>query len=79
MPQQFIAGQSIYSYKLFLQGSISIAGIVFKPAALATLYDLPTYEYTEERIDLLKVFKKNIIEEFTKKISGADASGKAKC
>jgi len=78
VPQQFIAGQSIYSYKLFLHGSISIAGIVFKPAALATLYDLPTYEYTEERIDLLKVFKKNIIEEFAKKISGADASGKAK-
>src|SRR5690349_12300467 len=39
VPKQFIAGQSIYSYKLFLHGNISIAGIVFKPAALATLYD----------------------------------------
>ena len=78
VPQQFIAGQSIYSYKLFLHGNISIAGIVFKPAALATLYDLPTYEYTEERITLLQVFKKNIIEEFTQKISVADVSGKAK-
>lgn len=56
VPKTFIAGQAIYSYKLFLNGNISIAGIVFKPAGLATLFDLPVYEYTEERIDLNKVF-----------------------
>ncbi len=62
VPRQFIAGQAIYSYKLFLDGDISIAGIVFKPAALATLFDLPVYEYTEERIELNKVFRKNFVD-----------------
>jgi AraC-like DNA-binding protein len=57
VPKAFIAGHAIYSYKLFFNGVISIAGIVFKPAALATLFNLPTYEYTEERHDLNRVFK----------------------
>jgi hypothetical protein len=39
VPKQFLAGQSIYSYKLFLNGNISLAGIVFKPAAFATPED----------------------------------------
>jgi AraC-like DNA-binding protein len=72
VPRQFIAGQSIYSYQLFLNGNIYIAGIVFKPAALATLFHLPTYEYTEERISLHKVFKKTSIE----KIAGGLLSAK---
>jgi len=61
VPGQFVSGQSIYSYKLFLNGNISLAGIVFKPAGLATLFDLPVYEYTEERIDLNLVFKPAIV------------------
>jgi AraC-like DNA-binding protein len=78
VPKQFIAGQSIYSYKLFLNGKISIAGIVLKPAALATLFNLPTYEYTEERIDLRKVFKENFVDEFAKNIANADVLEKVK-
>lgn len=68
VPLQFIAGQSIYSYKLFLAGNIGFAGIVFKPAALATLFDLPMYDYTEERVDLYKVFRKEIIDSYAGKI-----------
>src|SRR5690242_15632083 len=64
VPLQFISGQSIYSYKLFLSGTIGTAGIVFKPAALATLFDLPMYDYTEERIDLYAVFKKEVIDKY---------------
>lgn len=71
VPQQFISGQSIYSYKLFLNGKISIAGIVLKPAALATLFELPTYEYTEERVELKKVFKAHFIEDYTERIAKA--------
>jgi len=71
VPKQFVAGQSIYSYKLFLNGKISIAGIVLKPAALATLFNLNTYEYTEERIDLLSVLKERFVDEFVQKISNA--------
>jgi AraC-like DNA-binding protein len=62
VPRQFIAGQSIYSYELFFNAPISLSGIVFKPAALATLFNLPTFVYTEERIDLYKIFKKEIID-----------------
>ena len=68
VPMQFISGQSIYSYKLFLEGEIGVAGIVFKPAALATIFQLPIYEYTEERIDLYKVFKKPVIDKYVTQI-----------
>lgn len=61
VPAIFISGQAIYSYKLFLNGNISMAGIVFKPAGLASLFNLPVYEFTEERIALGKVFKESII------------------
>ena len=71
VPQQFVSGQSIYSYKLFLNGKISIAGIVLKPAALATLFELPTYEYTEERVDLKKVFAAHFIDHYTDSITKA--------
>ena len=72
VPTLFASGQSIYSYKLFLNGEISIAGIVLKPAALATLFNLPTYEYTEERIDLHTIFNGNFIDAYFKKILSAD-------
>lgn len=55
VPQAFIAGQSIFSYKLYFNAPINMAGIVLKPAALATLFNLPAYQYTEERIDLKNV------------------------
>lgn len=71
VPTQFIAGLSIYNYKLFLKGTLGIAGIVFKPAALATIFGLPMYEYTEERIDLYKVFKKEVIDKYTSQIRSA--------
>ena len=72
VPKQFIAGQSIYSYKLFLNGIISIAGIVFKPAALATLFSLPAYVYTEERFPLHNVFKRSLTDAFAEKIEHAN-------
>jgi len=71
VPMQFVSGLSIYSYKLFLQEQIGIAGIVFKPSALGTIFGLPMYEYTEERIDLYRVFKKQVIDEYVSKIKSA--------
>lgn len=68
VPRQFVSGQAIYSYKLFLNGNISIAGIVFKPAALATLFNLQTFEYTEERVPLCNVFEKQLITSVADKI-----------
>ncbi|MFZ1529693.1 MAG: DUF6597 domain-containing transcriptional factor [Ferruginibacter sp.] len=63
VPSSFISGQAIYSYKLFLNGHISMAGIVFKPAGLASLFDLPVYEFTEERIALGNIFRESIVSE----------------
>jgi AraC-like DNA-binding protein len=74
VPMQFLSGQSIYSYKLFLHGTIGIAGIVFKPAALFTLFELPMYDYTEERADLYKVFKQAEIDKYTAAIKNAAGS-----
>lgn len=68
VPPQFIAGQSIYSYRLFLHGSIGAAGIVFKPAALATLFGLNGFELTEERIDLFRVLPQEYIYRFVQQI-----------
>ena len=68
VPAVFVSGQAIYSYKLFLNGRISMSGIVFKPAGLASLFDLPVYEFTEERIDLNKIFKEATIIEMASSI-----------
>ena len=72
VPSQFISGQNIYTYKLFLEGTVGMAGIVFKPAALATIFGLSVYEYTEERVDLHKVFKKDIVDNYASQIKAGN-------
>jgi AraC-like DNA-binding protein len=74
VPQQFVSGQSIYSYKLFLQGTIGIAGIVFKPAALASFWGLDGFEFTEERIDLFTVLKQLYVKTYVEKIRNSAKS-----
>lgn len=79
VPKEFVAGPSIYRFKLFLNGDISVAGIVFKPAGLASLFDLPVFEYTEERIDLKTVFKPAIIEQYATALAAlSEARDKAR-
>lgn len=67
--QSFISGQATKSYQLQLSGKIGMVGIVFKPAAMNTLFGLPMYEFTDERIALsdvlghpLKILTERIIE-----------------
>ncbi|HLO81953.1 MAG TPA: helix-turn-helix domain-containing protein [Chitinophagaceae bacterium] len=64
VPKQFIAGQSIYTYSLTLPGRIGMAGIVFRPAALASIFGLPMYEFVEERTDLYKIFRKEVVDQY---------------
>lgn len=71
VPQQFVSGQSIYSYKLYLKGTIGIAGIVFKPAGLATFWGLDSFEFTEERIDLFKALQQQYVKTYVQKIRDA--------
>ncbi|HEX2608259.1 MAG TPA: helix-turn-helix domain-containing protein [Flavisolibacter sp.] len=79
VPRQFISGQSIYSYKLFFNGVINLAGIVLKPAALASLFHHPTYQYTEERITLREVFKPSVVEKLSDQLAQVgDDNEKAK-
>lgn len=71
VPQQFVAGLSTYSFKLFLNGQVGIAGIVFKPAALSTLFDLEGYQFTEERTDLFTVLPYDYVKKYTVQIKQA--------
>jgi methylphosphotriester-DNA--protein-cysteine methyltransferase len=72
VPMEFVSGQNIYTYKLHLHGNIGIAGIVLKPTALATIFQLPVYDFTEERIDLYQVFKKSIVDQYAHQIRSAE-------
>ncbi len=78
VPRQFVSGQSIYSYSLTLVGRIGICGIVFKPAALATLYHLPMYELVEERMPLSRFMPEEKTDRLMQEILAADEPGKIK-
>lgn len=56
VPTAFLGGQSTGSYQLELQGQIGMIGAVFRPAGLSSLFGLPMYEFTDERVDLAAVF-----------------------
>lgn len=75
VPKQFLSGQSIYSYKLFLKGHISMAGIVLKPTALFSLFNLPVHEYVEERVPLQNVFKKTFLDAFISQLQKLQDAG----
>ncbi len=64
VPKQFISGQNIYSFKLTFEGRIGIAGIVLKPAALSTIFNLPMYEFVEDRVDLYKIFDMGLVDKY---------------
>ncbi|MFN7117505.1 MAG: DUF6597 domain-containing transcriptional factor [Saprospiraceae bacterium] len=61
-PSFFITGQATGRYELSLSGTIGMVGVVFKPAALATFFDLPMFELTEERLNLETVLGKSAVE-----------------
>jgi AraC-like DNA-binding protein len=54
-PSAFLTGQATQSYNLRLQGRVGMVGIVFKPAGLSSLFGIPMYEFTDERINLTDV------------------------
>jgi len=71
VPPQFVAGLSIYTYKLTLRGNIGIVGIVFKPSALSTLFGLNAFELTEERIDLFSILPQDYVQKYVVQIRHA--------
>lgn len=59
-PKNFISGQSTKSYQLQIKGKIGMIGIVFRPAAINTLFGLPMYEFSNMRMNLNDVLGKEI-------------------
>jgi len=59
-PQNFISGQATKSYQLQIKGKIGMVRIVFRPAAVNTLFGLPMYEFSNERMSLNDVLGKEI-------------------
>jgi len=72
VPQQFVSGQAIYSYKLFLSDVIKMAGIVFKPAGLSTFWGLDSFEFTEERAELFTVLHQDYVRKYVDQIKQVD-------
>jgi AraC-like DNA-binding protein len=58
VPQAFLSGQSTHSYKLSLQGTIGMVGVVFKPAGMGSIFGLPMYEFSDQRTPLSDVLGK---------------------
>ncbi|GAB3998479.1 hypothetical protein GCM10028807_46290 [Spirosoma daeguense] len=59
-PSAFLTGQATQQYKLELAGRIGMVGIVFKPAGIASLFGLPMYEFSDERVSLTDIIGKSI-------------------
>lgn len=74
VPRQFVSGMSIYSYKLSLSGRIGLVGIVLKPAALSTLFQLQAYELTEERIDAYQLLHQPYVHKYVEQIKQAEGT-----
>ncbi len=56
VPRCFLTGQFTANYSLQLSGTIGMAGIVFKPAAIASIFRIPMVELTNQRIALDAIF-----------------------
>lgn len=58
IPQAFVTGQASKNYRFCIDKSIGMAAIVFYPSAIASLFGIKMYEFTDERHDLLSVIGK---------------------
>ena len=57
VPQAFLTGQATTSYRLSLSGAIGMVGIVFRPAGMYTLFNLPLGELTDERLNIAEILR----------------------
>lgn len=73
-PSAFLTGQATQSYVLNLSGRIGMVGIVFRPSGLSSLFGLPMYEFTDERVNLTDVLGKSL-QSLHEQIQEADSPG----
>lgn len=56
VPLCFLTGQLTATYHLQLSGKIGMAGVVFKPSAISSIFRIPMPEITNQRIPLDSIF-----------------------
>jgi AraC-like DNA-binding protein len=71
VPQTFLTGQATTSYRLSVFGEIGMVGIVFRPAGMHTLFNLPLGELTDERFNMTEILRGGEIRILQDKISDA--------
>jgi AraC-like DNA-binding protein len=71
VPQVFLTGQATTSYRLSVFGEIGMVGIVFRPAGMHTLFNLPLGELTDERFDMTEILRGGEIRVLQDKIMEA--------
>jgi AraC-like DNA-binding protein len=71
VPQAFLTGQATTSYRLSVFGTIGMVGIVFRPAGMHTLFNLPLGELTDERLNITEILRGSDIRELQDKIMEA--------
>ncbi|MCD8540385.1 MAG: AraC family transcriptional regulator [Leadbetterella sp.] len=59
--RSFITGQASKNYFFRISRPIGQIGIVFRPTAIASLFGLPMYEFTDERYDLAAVLGNQVL------------------
>jgi AraC-like DNA-binding protein len=71
VPQSFLTGQATHAYQLHLLGKIGMVGIVFRPAAMHTLFNLPVSELTNERLAIGDILRGGEMRDLQDKIAEA--------
>ncbi|HVK97290.1 MAG TPA: AraC family transcriptional regulator [Flavisolibacter sp.] len=67
--KQFLVGQLTKSYSLHFPGQIGTAVIVFKPTGISSIFKIPMFAFTNERIDLRAFIDSSAVEALSKKIN----------
>lgn len=75
-PSALMTGQATQNYTLQLTGRIGMVGIVFKPAGLSSLFGLPMYEFTDERVNSTDVLGKSLTELHERILEAANLHGR---
>lgn len=74
VPRCFFAGQSTVNYRLTFAGTVGVAGVVFMPAAVSTLFGISMEGTADRRIELSSLLGDEVCA-WCDSIVSADSSG----
>ncbi|NBA85731.1 helix-turn-helix domain-containing protein [Emticicia sp. CRIBPO] len=78
-PAAFISGQSTRRYQLQIGGKLGMIGVVFKPSALNTLFGIPMFEITDERVEISQVLGREGSELYERILESGTIQMKVDC